>query len=40
VTPATRLIFLNSPHNPTGAVLTRDDIRAIGAVAGRMTCGS
>ena len=33
VTPATRLIFLNSPHNPTGAVLTRDDIRAIGAVA-------
>jgi arginine:pyruvate transaminase len=33
VTPATRLIFLNSPHNPTGSVLTRDDIRAIGAVA-------
>jgi arginine:pyruvate transaminase len=33
VTPATRVIFLNSPHNPTGAVLTRDDIRAIGAVA-------
>lgn len=33
VTPATRLIFLNSPHNPTGAVLTREDIRAIGEVA-------
>ena len=33
VTPATRVIFLNSPHNPTGAVLTREDIRAIGAVA-------
>jgi arginine:pyruvate transaminase len=33
VTPSTRVIFLNSPHNPTGAVLTRDDIRAIGAVA-------
>ncbi len=33
VTPATRLIFLNSPHNPTGAVLTRDDVRAIGRVA-------
>ncbi len=33
VTPATRLIFLNSPHNPTGAVLTRDDVRAIGQVA-------
>ena len=33
VTPATRLIFLNSPHNPTGAVLTRDDVRAIGELA-------
>ena len=33
VTPATRAIFLNSPHNPTGAVLTRDDICSIGAVA-------
>ena len=33
VTPASRAIFLNSPHNPTGAVLTREDIRAIGAVA-------
>ncbi len=33
VTPHTRVIFLNSPHNPTGAVLTRDDIRAIGEVA-------
>lgn len=33
VTPATRLLFLNTPHNPTGAVLTREDIRAIGEVA-------
>lgn len=33
VTPATRAIFLNSPHNPTGAVLAREDVRAIGAVA-------
>ncbi|MCA0244638.1 MAG: pyridoxal phosphate-dependent aminotransferase [Proteobacteria bacterium] len=33
VTPRTRLVFLNSPHNPTGAVLTRDDVRAIGEVA-------
>ena len=33
VKPATRLIFLNSPHNPTGAVLGHDDIRAIGQVA-------
>ena len=35
VTPATRLILLNSPHNPTGAVLGRADIQAIGAVARR-----
>lgn len=33
VTPATRLVFLNTPHNPTGAVLGREDVRAIGAVA-------
>jgi aspartate aminotransferase len=25
-----RAIFLNSPHNPTGGVTTRDDLRAIG----------
>ena len=30
ITPATRLIFLNSPHNPTGAVLSRADVQAIG----------
>ncbi|WP_022704017.1 pyridoxal phosphate-dependent aminotransferase [Pseudorhodobacter ferrugineus] len=33
ITPATRVIMLNSPHNPTGAVLTRDDFAAIGALA-------
>jgi len=33
VTPRTRLIFLNSPHNPTGAILNAEDIAAIGAVA-------
>jgi arginine:pyruvate transaminase len=33
ITPRTRLIFLNSPHNPTGAILTADDIAAIGALA-------
>ena len=26
ITPRTRAIYLNSPHNPTGGVLTRDDI--------------
>lgn len=33
ITPRTRVIFLNTPHNPTGAVLTRDDLRAIGDLA-------
>lgn len=26
ITPRTRLIFLNSPHNPSGALLTRADL--------------
>ena len=29
ITPATRGIWINSPHNPTGAVLTRDEIETI-----------
>ena len=33
VTPRTRVILLNSPHNPTGAVLSRGDLTAIAAVA-------
>lgn len=33
ITPRTRVIFLNSPHNPTGAILSADDITAIGALA-------
>ncbi|NPD16425.1 pyridoxal phosphate-dependent aminotransferase [Xinfangfangia sp. D13-10-4-6] len=33
ITERTRVIFLNTPHNPTGAVLTRQDIAAIGALA-------
>lgn len=32
ITPKTRLVFLNSPCNPTGAVYTRDDLAAFGAV--------
>ena len=28
--PSPRAIFLNSPHNPTGGVTTREDLRAIG----------
>ena len=33
VTPATRAIFVNSPHNPTGALLSRDTLAAIVDIA-------
>ncbi|MEU3186601.1 pyridoxal phosphate-dependent aminotransferase [Streptomyces sp. NPDC006923] len=33
VTPHTRLLLLNSPHNPTGMVLTRDELAAIAELA-------
>ena len=33
ITPRTRLILLNSPHNPTGTVFTRDELAAIAALA-------
>ncbi len=33
VTPRTTTILLNSPHNPTGAVLTRDELEAVADVA-------
>ena len=33
VSDKTRLIILNSPHNPTGGVLTRDDLKAIADLA-------
>lgn len=33
ITPRSRVIFLNSPHNPTGAVLTPADLAAIGDLA-------
>ena len=32
INPRTRLIILNSPHNPTGAVLTASDIRQLTTV--------
>jgi arginine:pyruvate transaminase len=35
VTPATRVIFLNTPHNPTGAVLTPADLAALCDLAAR-----
>ena len=32
ITPKTRLVLLNSPHNPTGKVFTRDELSAIAAL--------
>lgn len=32
ITPQTRLIFINSPSNPTGAVYTLDELKALGEV--------
>jgi arginine:pyruvate transaminase len=33
ISPASRVLLLNTPHNPTGAVLNRDDIVALGRLA-------
>ncbi len=33
VTPRTRFLLLNSPHNPTGTVLTRAELQAVAEVA-------
>ena len=33
VTPKTRLVLLNSPHNPTGSVLSRAELEAVAEVA-------
>jgi len=33
VSPKTKMIILNSPHNPTGGVLTREDLEAIAEAA-------
>lgn len=35
ITPATRAIFLNTPHNPTGAVLAPEDLSTICDLAAR-----
>jgi methionine aminotransferase len=33
ITPRTRLLLLNSPHNPCGSVLTRDDLDTLAELA-------
>jgi aspartate aminotransferase len=38
LTPRTRVFFLNSPCNPTGATYSRDELQAIGAVLEKSDC--
>src|SRR6185437_15394320 len=33
ITPATRAVLLNTPHNPTGKVFTHDELTAVATVA-------
>jgi len=33
VTPRTKLLILNSPHNPCGSALTQEDVEALAAIA-------
>ncbi|HLT59493.1 MAG TPA: pyridoxal phosphate-dependent aminotransferase [Limnochordales bacterium] len=35
ITDRTRMVIINSPHNPTGSVLTRDDLEALAKLARR-----
>jgi aspartate/methionine/tyrosine aminotransferase len=35
ITPRTKILVLNSPHNPTGGILTPEDIAAIAAIVRR-----
>jgi len=34
ITPKTKMIILNSPHNPTGGVLSKQDLETVAEVAG------
>ncbi|GAA5907402.1 hypothetical protein JCM8208_007176 [Rhodotorula glutinis] len=33
ITPRTKMLWINSPHNPVGKVFTEDELRAIGHIA-------
>ena len=39
ITPRTRAIYINSPHNPTGGVLTRADVDGIAELAATRNSG-
>jgi aspartate/methionine/tyrosine aminotransferase len=38
VTPRTRLILLNTPHNPTGRIFDEDELRAVAEIARSADC--
>lgn len=38
ITPKTKLISLTSPHNPTGAVMSEDQLRAVAKIASKRGC--
>ena len=38
VSPKTKMIYINSPHNPTGSVLTMDDLEFIADLARKHDC--
>lgn len=38
ITPKTRLLILNTPHNPCGSVLTAEDVEAVATALGRSDC--
>jgi len=38
VTPRTRLILLNTPHNPTGRIFDADELRAVAEIARAADC--
>ena len=38
ITPATRLISVTTPHNPTGTILSRADLESLDALAERAGC--
>ena len=35
ITPSTRVLWINTPHNPTGAVMTRAEVEAVAELARR-----